>query len=317
MDKKILSLFSLAVMIGAVEFQGCTESTHPHYYSGQSAGDQSSVTSSIVIDEVSAAHLAGVPVDSSDGIFSIGWNPFVGPVDQDSERFGDASAVVFDTLSAKPRYWHGAEDIGAVFLDYSGRQIELQRFQHFFGGAIYSLFPHLFGSQGQGVEFVPNTSYEFDVTGSSSFPATKVSITSPAALINLTGLANGQQVMSDSDLAITWSGGNPVAGVLIRVTPMIDVGPDGSGFRMRNGGVPPGIHEEADGFEGIDTGYSILLASNSGKGVIPASVLQNYYNYTADLSVTVSEFSTTEFTQDSRKYLVVMRDGDRRFVVIK
>jgi hypothetical protein len=315
-------MLSLAGMIGAIEFQGCTESTHPQYSPGQPAGNQSSVSSSIAIDELTAAHTAGVPVDSSDGVFSIGWDPFVGPIAPDSARTGDASALVFDTVSAKPRYWHSAIDIGAVYLDYSGTQLELQRVHHFFGGVMYSLFPHLWGQNNQSLEFIPNTSYEFDVTGSSLFPAAKVSITSPAALISITTPANGAEILPDSDLTLAWSGGNPVAGVLIRVTPMIDVDADGfapyaPGLRMRNGGIPPGIQEDHEGFEGIDTGYSILLASNAGKAVIPAAVIQNYYNYTADLSVTVSEFSTTEFNQDNRKYLVVMRDGDRRLVVIK
>ncbi len=321
---KTIVIFSIVGMIGAMDLAGCSQSTHPYYYSGQQADARSSVGTSIAVDELTVAHLSGVPVDSSDGVFYIGWNPFVGPVAQDSERLGDASVVIFDTLAKAPgpRWSHAAEDIGLVYLNYSGNHEEFEKIHHFFGGTFYSLFPHLFGNANAGVSFVASTSYEFEITGSSSFSAAKVSITSPPALINITSQANGQQVNADSDLALSWSGGNPVAGVLIRITPVIVFGPDGfasydSGIRMRDDGVP-GVHD--GGPERpiqIDTGYTLLLANNSGKAVIPAAVIQELLYATSTLSVTVSEFSTVEFNQDSRKYLIIMRDGDRRIVVVK
>ncbi len=112
-------------------------------------------STSIASDELTVAHFSGVPVDSSDGVFSIGWNQFVGPIPQDSGRLGDASAVVFDTLATAPgwRSSHAAEDIGTVYLNYSGNHQELRKIQHFFGGTFYSLFPHLFGSASPGVSF--------------------------------------------------------------------------------------------------------------------------------------------------------------------
>ena len=324
MNKTILIL-SIAGMIGAMGLGGCSQSTHPSDYSSRQADLQSSVGTSIAIDELTVARLSGVPVDSSDGVFYIGWNPFVGPVTQDSERLGDASVVVFDTLAAITglRSTYAGEDIGAVYLNYSGNHQEFRKIQHYFSGTFYSLFPHLFGSANPGVSFAANTSYEFEVTGSSSFSAAKVSITSPSALITITSHANGQQVNADSDLALSWSGGNPVAGVLIRIIPMIIFGPDGfvqygSGLRVRDGGIPPGIHDGGpDKPIQIDTGYTLLLANNSGKAVIPATVIQELLYATSTLSVTVSEFSTVEFNQDNRKYLIVMRDGDRRMVVVK
>jgi len=61
----------------------------------------------------------------------------------------------------------------------------------------------------------------------------------------------------------------------------------------------------------------LLLTSNSGKAVIPAAVIQELLYATSTLSVSVSEFSTVEFNQDSRKYLIVMRDGDRRMIAVE
>jgi len=323
--KKTIAMLSIAGMISAMNLAGCSQSTHPYDYSNAHSDIQSSVGTSIAIDELTIAHLAGVPVDSSDGVFSIGWNPFVGPADQDSERLGDASVIVFDTLAlnAGPRSSHPAEDIGSVYLNYSGNHQEFRKIHHFFGGTFYSFFPRWFGNTDPGVSFEANTSYQFEVTGSSSFSAASVSISSPPALISITSQSNGQQVNADSDLALSWSGGNPVAGVLIRVIPMIDFGPDGfaaygTGMRMRSDGVPPGIHDGGpDRPVRIDTGYTLRLANNAGKAVIPAAVIQELIYATSALSVTVSEFSTVEFNQDSRKYLIIMRDGDRRMVVVK
>ncbi len=327
LKKRLLFFFCTSGMT-TLFMLGCSNTTQPMQpiATAASATDaQSAVAGSITDDEIMVSQISGVPVDSSDGVFDIGWNPFVGPIAQDSERLGDASVVVFDTLATVPgpRPWHAAEDIGSVSLNYSGNSLELRKIQHFYGGTFYSLVPHLFGNGSPELTFVPNTSYEFDVSGSSSFAAAKVSITSPPALINITSYTNGQQMDADSDLALTWSGGNPVAGVLIRIIPMIIFGPDGfaqygSGLRMRDGGLPPGIHYGGpDRPIQIDTGYTLVLASNSGKAVIPATVIQELIYATSTLSVSVSEFSTMEFNQDNRNYLIVMRDGDRRMVVVK
>ena len=324
LKKRVLFLSVVGAMV-AMNFDGCSHSTQPYASSVQQAYSQNSVAASIVSDESMVAHLAGVPVDSSNGEFSVGWNQFVGPIAQDSERLGDASVVVYDTVAtlAGPGSPHAAEDIGSVYLNYSGNRQEFSKIRHFFGGTFYSIFPHLFGETSEGVKFVPNTSYSFEVTGSSLFSAINVSITSPPALINITSHANGQQISSDSDLVLLWSGGNPVAGVLIRITPMLFFGPDGFApfgpdLRMRNDGMPPGIHDGGpDRPIQIDTGYTLILANNSGKAVIPAAVIQQFVYATSTLSVTVSEFSTVEFNQDNRKYLIVMRDGDRRMVIVK
>ncbi|GEM_PF-1137507 len=324
-QKNAIARLFIAGIIGVAEFAGCSESNQPYYYSGQQGDRQGSVGASIIVDELTVARISGVPIDSSDGVFSIGWNQFVGPADQDPERQGDASVVVFDTSAdlSGLRAQRFGEDIGSVYLNYSGNHQQFRKIRHNFSGAFYSLFPHLFGQENTGVRFAASTSYEFEATGSPAFPATKVSITSPAALINITSYVNGQQINADSDMALSWSGGNPVAGVLIRIIPVIDFGSDGfalsgSGVRERSGGVQPGIHDGGpDKLVEIDTGYTLLLATNSGKAVIPAAVLQQLLSDTSDISVTVSEFSTVEFSQDSRKYVVLMRDGDRRIVVAK
>ena len=320
--RNVLKMILYLSLAGMISVAGCARSTEPYYLSGERGDVQSSVGASIALDELTVARISGVPIDSSDGVFSVGWNPFVGPAAQDSERLGDASAVVFDTL-ANEFGLRSAVDIGSVYLNYSGNHQEFRKIRHYFSGTVYSLFPHLFGQANTGVSFSGSTSYEFEVTGSPSFPASKISITSPPALITITSHANGQQINADSDLVLSWSGGNPVAGVLIRVIPMIDFGPDGfvpfnSGQRERDGGLPPGIHDRGpDRPVQIDTGYTLLLANNSGKATIPAAMIQDFIYATSTLSVTVSEFSTIEFSQDSKKYLVVMRDGDRRMVVAK
>ncbi len=104
---------------------------------------------------------------------------------------------------------------------------------------------------------------------------------------------------------------------------MIDFSPDGftlpgSRPRERSGELPPGIYDGGlDRPMLIDTGYTLLLATNSGKAVIPPGAIRRLVSDTAELSITVSEFSTVEFSQDNRKYLVVMRDGDRCMVIAR
>jgi hypothetical protein len=328
-QKKYLAT-SLICTMTALYLLGCSHTTQPAETTIQAVHVQSSVAASIVSDELTVSQLGGIAIDSSNGEFSIGWNQFVGPLTQTTERVGDASVVVFDSLVtiSERRSPHAGKDIGSVYLNYSGNHQEFKKIQHPFGGTFYSIFQHLFGQTSAGVSFAGNTSYEFEVTGSSSFSAVKVAITSPSALINITSHANGQQVSADSNLTLAWLGGNPTGSVLVRVTPMIGFGPDGfapcdSGIRMGDrerrgpGGMPPGIRDGGPGRPmRIDSGYTILLANNPGAAVISAATIQQILDGATQLSVTVSQLTATEFDHDGGKYRLVMRDGDRRMLIV-
>jgi hypothetical protein len=83
-------------------------------------------------------------------------------------------------------------------------------------------------------------------------------------------------------------------------------------------GMPPGIHrgEDGDAFR-IDTGFVELLPNNPGRVVIPASAIQQLLVGASRVSITVSEFSSSKFSHDNGTYRVVMRDGDRRMLIVK
>lgn len=341
MNLKNVSLFlSIVGSIGVVELAGCSHSTQPSASLGQTADPQSSVAASITSDESAMAKLSGIPIDSSDGEFCIGWNQFVGPTAQGGTRIGDASVMVLDTLvsSTGQRWFCAGEDVGSVYLNYAGNHQEFEKHQPRFGGTFYSIFPRLFDQASTGVTFSGNAPYEFEVTGSAVFSAGKFSIDSPPDLISITNHTNGEQVNGDSDLVLVWTGGNPAGNVLVRVTPMILFGPEGfapcdsnagpdnrgrggikpGGPMGGHGGMPPGIRNGDPGCPmSIDTGYVVLLPNNPGRAVIAAAAIQQILDGAPEISVTVSEIISSEFSHDHGKYRIVMRDGDRRMLIMK
>jgi len=315
--------------ISVVAVVGCTNSTQPiggSTVSGVSTQTQSSVAASIASDELTVSRLSGIPIDSSDGEFCIAWNEFVGPLATGTTRSGSASVVVLDTTfrAAGERWFRAGEDIGTVYLDYAGNRRTFTKVEGPFGGTFYSIFARLFDRSDAGVSFVGGTSYDFEVTGSSSFSAGTFSIETPPGLIAITSQADSDAVSADSDLVLTWTGGNPSGSVLVRITPMILFGPEGfapCGPRrgpMGWGGVLPGIrNDDPGGPMRIDTGYVVLLANNPGRAVVTAGDLKAILDGSPAISVTVSEITSSSFAHDGGSYRILMRDGDRRMLVVK
>ena len=134
----------IAGIIGAAEFVGCSESNQPYYYSGQQGDRQSSVGASITADELTVAHISGVPIDSSDGVFSIGWNQFVGlgtlRIRRGRGTHRRSSSTRVADLSGL-RSSHAGEDIGSVYLNYSGNHQEFRKDPAFFQRNILFSFP--------------------------------------------------------------------------------------------------------------------------------------------------------------------------------
>lgn len=341
MSKQIHStvLFFVFVVVAAY-LAGCSQTTQPVTVTSPTADVQTTVAASIAADELTVSKLGGVPIDSSNGEFCIGWNQFVGPLSPGSERLGNASVIVSSGIVTGEggRAVRSGVDIGTVYLNYSGNHQEFHKSQPRFGGTFYSIFPQLFGQASAGVTFSGSTEYEFEVSGSSLFSPLKVSVSSPAGLISITSHTNGEEVSADSDIVLVWTGGRPEGSVLVRVTPMVGFGSDGfdpcdstgrkedptdkgrgrGGMRPEFGRVMPGLRDgDLGGPMRIDTGYVVLLPNNPGTTVVSAATIQQILDGSSRLSITVSQLTASEFTHDSGTYRLVMRDGDRRMLNIK
>ena len=335
-----LTVLFILFITAAVGLVGCSQTTQPLSGMSPTADVQTAVAASIAADELTVSKLSGIAIDSSNGEFCIGWNQFVGPLSPGSERLGNAAVIVTNGTVARegPRAVRGGVDIGSVYLNYSGNHQEFHKNQPRFGGTFYSIFPQLFGQTSTGITFAGGTDYEFEVSGSSLFSPLKISITSPAGLISITSHTNGEQVNADSDIVLMWTGGKPDGSVLVRVTPMVGFGSDGfdtcdstgrkedptekgrgrGGMHPEIGRLMPGVHDgDLDGPMRIDTGYVVHLPNNPGATVISAATVQQILDGASRLSITVSQLSALEFTHDSGKYRLVMRDGDRRMLNVK
>ena len=153
----------------------------------------------------------GMPIDSSAGVFSIGWNEMFRPSMDSSEIKGMAFAVAFgERPTDLPHFRKFGLDMGDVFINYSGNQIEMYKHNHPRRGIAYSLFERPFGhcESENLLQFEPNTEYQFEVTGTDVFAPITITLTSPSALMNITSPTFGEIINPAEDLTITWEGGN-------------------------------------------------------------------------------------------------------------
>jgi hypothetical protein len=287
-------------------------------------------------DQLEMSKTAGIDVDETAGVFSIGWRQIIVPEDQTTTLRGDAMAIAFDGSQNEtaPYRTRSGIDIGSVFLNYGGNRLELNKKEGFRRGIFYSLFPERPEPTEPGLEFIPGGTYEFEVTGSENFSPAKVSITAPTELISISSHVNGDQVDGSSDLTITWTGGSADGGVLIRLRPFFH--PMGKGEMTRDRfmeGIKNGCprHEMwngqgGEGFGGgkgkgihrfpmlFARGYVQKLDSNPGAITVPAADVQSIISLsgTSEIAVIVSQMSPASFDNNGKSYTLHFRNGDMR-----
>ncbi len=180
-------------------------------------------------DEVGFMADRGFGLDSVDAVFTLSWGRMSLPRLPFKINTGQAMAIALPQ-DQDVRFYGGGLDMGEVVLNTPSDSIVLTAFQGFNGGTVYTSFP----KPGKGVkdnrrrgsgpfsrfnfnslEFTPNALYTFDVGGSDEFPAMQVSMTTPASLLSLESINNGQALDSTADLTIQWKGGDAGDHVLV------------------------------------------------------------------------------------------------------
>jgi hypothetical protein len=251
----------------------------------------------------------GMPLDSAAAVFSIGWNEIFRPFMDSSRIKGMAFAVAFgERPTDLPHFRKFGLDMGNVFINYSGNQIEMYKHNHPRRGIAYSLFERPFGhcESENLLEFIPNTEYQFEVTGSEVFAPITITLTSPAALMNITSPAFGEIINPAEDLTINWEGGNE-GKVGIRLMP---------DFRHRGGhnGGPGGMHG-GPGHEPhppMDRVIFVILDTNTGTYTFSAEQIQELINgIPADgLRAEVSQMDFGEVEHENGTIRTAMRNGN-------
>ena len=294
--------------------------------------NEQDLTSAMTESELSVIEISGFHPDSSKGIFTIGWKDLFKPKEQTSLLVGNSMAVGFTRNISQYRGMRGGVDMGLVYLNYGSNHNELKKIIHPRGGVIYtsSARPRM-GGPNTNIEFIANSAYEFEVTGSDKFSALRTSITAPAALINISSQTEGQSINTANDLVLTWQGGNTSGRLVIVVAvppPRPMNGPQGGMGQMGPGGMrgpggPGGPHgggmmdPRQGGFPPppMDSTRAIVirLDSNPGSYTIGTANLQALVQRTnaTRLEVMISQVTVQEVDHDGGRVHVVLRNSDR------
>ena len=252
----------------------------------------------------------GMPMDSAAGVFSIGWNEIFRPFMDTLNIKGMAFAVAFgERPSDLPHFRKFGLDMGNVFINYSGSQIEMYKNVHPRMGVAYSLFERPFGhcNSENLLEFIPNTEYQFEVTGSEYFAPVTITVTSPAALMNITNPAFGDFIDPAQDLTINWEGGN-AGKVGVRLMPQMRP-------RMGHDGRPGGMHGGGPGQEPLppmDRVIFVILDENTGTYTFTSEQIQELINGIPvnGLRVEVSQMDFGSVEHENGMLRTAMRNGN-------
>lgn len=246
----------------------------------------------------------GVPIVEGDGVFSIGWNEIFRPFDDDSHIKGMAFAVALsDTNTDWPFFPKRGLNMGIINIDYSGNQVQMHKIFHRKRGVAYSLFNRPFGGSDVLLEYIPNTEYTFNVSGSESFSPATITLTSPASLINITNHSFGDVIDPTQDLTINWDGGNLNGKIAIRVMGLFPPPSKIKGPKGKNMPPKPGPHPR----EAI----VIVLETNPGTYTISAEQIQSLVSEmnAEKIVVEVSQFDIGGFEHDGKTLHTAMRNG--------
>ena len=251
----------------------------------------------------------GMPLDSAAGVFSIGWNEIFRPFMDSSRIKGMAFAVAFgERPSDLPHFRKFGLDMGDITIDYSGNQVEMYKHSHPLRGVAYSLFERPFGhcESENLLEFIPNTDYQFVVSGSEDFAPITITLTSPSALMDITSPTFGEFIDPTEDLTINWEGGN-AGKVGIRLMPA---------FRPRRGhdGGPGGMHR-GPGHEPMppmDRVIFVILDENTGTYTFAAQQIQELINGipAEGLRAEVSQMDFVDVEHPNGTLHTAMRNGN-------
>ena len=259
--------------------------------------------------DLALMNAGGMPLDSSAGVFSIGWNEIFRPFMDTSNIKGMAFAVAFGERPADlPHFRKFGLDMGDVFINYSGNQIQMYKNVHRRMGVAYSLFERPFGhcNTENLLEFIPNTEYQFEVTGSEYFAPITITVTSPAALMNITSPTFGEVIDPTQDLTITWDGGN-AGKVGIRLMPALKP-------RRGHDGGPGGMHGGPghDPNPPMDRIIFAILDENTGTYTFTSEQIQELINgIPADgLRAEVSQMDFGEVEHENGTLHTAMRNGN-------
>lgn len=204
----LLTVFGLALL-----FNACNNVNNPDEEFFALLENSSFLT---IDSDLALLKEGGMDIDASAGIFSIGWNEIFRPFDDEIHVMGMAFAVAY----GEPNDFHRfGLNMGSVFINYGDHQMELHKKTNDRRGTMYSLFKRPFGDSDKLLEFIPNTEYQFEVTGSDQFTPITISLTSPSSLINITSHSFGDVIDPAQDLTITWEGGNADGKVALRLMP--------------------------------------------------------------------------------------------------
>lgn len=295
---KIKSIIVLLGILSLLLFTSCQSdpnSPEPN----NNLSDQLSY--STVDSDLALMKSGGLSLDSIAGIFSIGWNEIFRPFMDSSEVKGMAFAVAFgERPTDLPHFRKFGLDMGEIFINYSGNQVEMYKHIHPRRGVAYSLFERPFGHHNSEnlLEFIPNTEYQFEVTGSEYFEPITITLTSPSALMNITSPDFGEIINPDEDLTITWEGGSE-GKVGIRLMP---------NFRHRGGQGGHGLDQNPPMHRVI----FIVLETNTGIYTFTAQQIQELINGIPanGLRVEVSQMELGEVQHENGTLRTAMRNGD-------
>ena len=299
MKNKIVFLFA-SVITSLLLFSCKSEVNSPE---GNSTDQLSYET---VDNDLALLKGGGMPLDSAAGVFSIGWNEIFRPMDDSSRIRGMAFAVAFGEKDTDLMHFRKfGLDMGDVLINYAGNHIQLHKKFHEVRGVAYDLFERPFGGCNPEnlLQFIPNTEYQFEVTGSEVFAPITITLTSPNALMHITNLTNGQLIDPAQGLTINWEGGNE-GKVALRLMPHLKppMGERHEGHHGRHGEPPPAF----------DRVIFIILENNPGTYTFTAAQIQDMLNgiQTDGLMAEVSQMSFGEVQHQNGMLQTAMRNGN-------
>jgi hypothetical protein len=309
---------------GAGLLIGCSDSPGPAAFN---VAEEALTSENVITQDLTQLSNVGVPATPTYGVFSVGWNQFVGPAIQEAGTLGKAFAVVLtDTPQVGVR--RSSVDVGSITLAYTGGSADLTKRTSPDGNVRYSTFDRGLRdpqSLPVNVPFIAGGQYIFDVSGSADFPAGSFAITAPASLIDITTSA-GDSIDPSADLTVLWTGGDADGDVIVRVVPHMSQRqlrqPMGGGMGSRGGpgGMGPGRHQGpgphmggGPGVGPLPTNAIVKRVSNTGSVTFSATELQEMLggSIAGEIMVHVAQVVEEVVVHDGKPYAVLLKNADR------